>query len=267
MFSVHEESALLEKGCQDVPFLKREEETIDEILGGQIKVIQKSSGYRHSVDAYLLAHFVYLKKYDHVLDMGTGSGVISLIVARRFLCKKVVGVEIQEEMVDMAKRSVALNDLGNMVDIRQGDIRAIETLFDPQSFDVVIFNPPYRKLKSGRINPDYQKSVARHEIKSSLNDFLTASKYVLKTSGRVYIIYPASRMVELMHQMRNNSIEPKKLKMVHSYDHSRGEFVLVEGIKMGREELEVLPPFFIYNENGSYTEAMNRLFRELSEFR
>jgi tRNA1Val (adenine37-N6)-methyltransferase len=265
MLTVHDESVPLTKQYQDISSLKRKGETIDGILGGCLKVIQKEKGYRFSIDAYLLAHFVRLKKNERVLDMGTGSGIISMIVAHRWSCGKVIGIDIEEEMVDMAQRSVVLNNLCNRVEIRQGNIRAIETLFDPQSLDVVIFNPPYRKLKTGRTNPDYQKSVARHEIKGSLSDFLAASGYVLKMSGRAYIIYPASRMVELMFRMRDSCVEPKRMQMVHSQDRSRGEFVLVEGVKGGKEELEILPPLSIYTGNGVYSEAMTRLFREISE--
>jgi tRNA1Val (adenine37-N6)-methyltransferase len=265
MSNLHDESMPLKTDHKDVSSLKREGETVDDVFGGQIKIIQKERGYRFSIDAYLLAHFVCLKKNDRVLDMGTGSGVISIIVAHRWPYVKVVGVDVQEDMVDMAQRSVDLNDLCDRIEIRWVNVRETESFFDHQSFDVAIFNPPYRKLKSGRMNRDYQKSVARHEIEGSLRDFLAASAFVLKPSGRVYIIYPASRTVELICQMRHASIEPKRMKIVHSHERFRGEFVLVEGIKAGREELEILPPLFIYMGNGAYSEAMTRLFRELSE--
>jgi tRNA1Val (adenine37-N6)-methyltransferase len=266
MLPVPEESTSDMESDQNMTSLKGQTETVDGVLGGRLKIIQKEKGYRFSIDAYLLAHFVCMNKNDRVLDMGTGSGVIPIIVAHRYSCDKVVGIDIQEEMVDMARRSVALNGLDNKIDIMLGDIRTIEILFDHQSFDVVIINPPYRKRGSGRINPDYQKSVARHEITGCLSDFLTASRYVLKESGRVCIIYPASRLVELIFQMRLASIEPKRLQMVHSNDCSQGVFILVEGIKGGREEIEILPPLCIYGANGAYSEVMTWLFRELSEF-
>ncbi|MEN6321469.1 MAG: methyltransferase domain-containing protein [Syntrophaceae bacterium] len=242
-----------------------EDETIDEILGGRLRIVQKKKGYRFSLDAFLLAHFIRLKKDDHIIDLGTGSGVIAIIMGTRKECGRVVGIDVQEEMVDMAKRSVAVNTLSGKVEIRQGDVKQIEQLFPSLSFDVAIFNPPYRKLKSGRINPDNQKSIARHEIKGTLNDFLHASVYVLKKNGRVYIIYPATRMVELLSSMKATGIEPKRMQIVHSYTVSRGEFVLVEGIKGGREELEVVPPMFVYTDGGNYTDAMSSVFRELSD--
>jgi tRNA1Val (adenine37-N6)-methyltransferase len=245
--------------------LRREGETVDELLGRRVKIFQKEKGYRFSVDALLLAHFVRVEKGDRIVDLGTGSGVIAIIMAQRAGCAKVVGVDIQEELVDMATRSVMLNDLQERVNICHGDIRNIETLFKPKYFDISIFNPPYRKLKSGKINPNDQKSIARHEIRGTLHDFLKASIYLLKKSGRVYIIYPVTRMVGLLSSMRTAGMEPKRLRIVHSHSASRGEFVLVEGIKNGREELEVLPPLTVYSEDGQYTEAMGSVFRYLSD--
>ncbi len=256
----------MKKNGPHVSKLRREGETADELLGRRVKIFQKEKGYRFSVDALLLAHFVRLKRGDLIVDLGTGSGVIAIIMAQREGCGKVVAVDIQEELVDMATRSVMLNDLQEKVNICHGDIRKIETLFKPKSFDISIFNPPYRKLKSGRINPNNQKSIARHEIRGTLHDFLKASIYLLKKLGRVYIIYPATRMVGLLSSMRTAGMEPKRLRIVHSHSASRGEFVLVEGIKNGREELEVLPPLTVYSEDGQYTEAMDSVFRELSDF-
>jgi tRNA1Val (adenine37-N6)-methyltransferase len=255
----------MKKNDLHVSKLRREGETVDELLGRRVKVFQKEKGYRFSVDALILAHFVRVEKGDRIVDLGTGSGVIAIIMAQRAGCAKVVGVDIQEELVDMATRSVMLNDLQEKVNICHGDIRNIETLFKTKSFDISIFNPPYRKLKSGKINPNDQKSIARHEIKGTLHDFLKASIYLLKKSGRVYIIYPASRMVGLLSSMRTAGMEPKRLRIVHSHSASRGEFVLVEGVKNGREELEVLPPLTVYSEDGQYTEAMGSVFRYLSD--
>ncbi len=254
----------MKKNDPHVSKLRREGETADELLGGRVRILQKEKGYRFSVDSLLLAHFVRVKRGDLIIDLGTGSGVIAIILAQREGCGRVVGIDIQEELVDMAIRSVMLNDLPEKVNICHGDVRKIETLFKPKSFDVSIFNPPYRKLKSGGINPNDQKSIARHEIRGTLHDFLKASTYLLKKSGRIYIIYPATRMVGLLSSMRTAGMEPKRLRIVHSHSASRGEFVLVEGIKNGREELEVLPPLIVYSEDGQYTEAMESLFREFS---
>lgn len=244
--------------------LRREGETIDDLLGGQLKILQKKKGYRFSIDSLLLTHFVQLKEDDSVIDLGTGSGVILLILSHRFQCGKMIGVEIQNELADMARRSVKMNNLENRIEIVSGDIGEVESLFVPQSFNAVVFNPPYRRLNSGKINPDLEKAVARHEIKGTLRDFLLSAKYLAKEAGSVYLIYPAVRMVELLFQMRTCGIEPKRLRMVYSNCFSEGEFLLVEGKKGGGEELKVLQPLFIYHENGGYTEEMEAVFKEIS---
>ena len=244
--------------------LRREGETIDDLLGGQLKILQKKRGYRFSIDSLLLTHFVQMKRDDSVIDLGTGGGVILLILSHRFHCRKMVGVEIQNELVDMAGRSVKMNNLESRIEIVSGDIGEVESLFTPQSFNVVIFNPPYRKLNSGRINTDLEKAVARHEVKGTLRDFLLSAKYIVKETGSVYLVYPAVRMVELIFQMRTCGIEPKRLRIVYSSHFSEGEFLLVEGKKGGGEELKVLPPLFIYQKNGGYTDEMETIFKEIS---
>ena len=244
--------------------LKREGETVDDLLGGRLRIFQKEKGYRFSIDSLLLAHFVYLKRNDHVIDLGTGSSIISLILAYRFESAQIVGVEIQAQLVDMARRSVELNGLRSRVEVCRGNVKQIKDFLDPHSFDVAVFNPPYRKLNSGRINPHEEKAIARHEIMGSLGNFLNSAKYLLRSLGHVFSIYPATRGAELFRQMRNNDIEPKRIRMVHSNSLSSAEFILVEGIKNGGEELNVMPPLFIYGNNGKYTEEMEFILQEIS---
>lgn len=244
----------------------QEGETVDAICGGRLRIIQKKRGYRFSLDALLLAHFVALRKGDEVIDLGTGGGVIALILAYRFGCGRVLGIDIQQGLVEMAGRSVALNRLEGQVEIRRGDIRFPDGFCRPQSFSTAVFNPPYRRLRSGRLNPDSEKAVARHETAGSAGDFFAAASYALRPDGQAYAIYPASRMVELLLRMRESRIEPKQLRMVHSRRGGPGVFVLLEGVKGGREELKALPPLFIYGEAGGYTPEMKEIFTDLSAF-
>lgn len=241
-----------------------EEETLDEILDGRLRVFQNKKGYRFSLDSLMLAHYVSLKPRTRTIDLGCGNGIILLILAKCFPGVQFAGLEIQEKLAFLARKNSRLNDLEKRVEIVTGDARHIKNLFPPCSFETVIFNPPYRKLNSGRINPLEEKAIARHEIIGSLKDFLNASQYLLKPGGKVFTIYPAKRFIELADLFRRNNIEPKRMKLVYSDHNSEAEFTLVEGKQNGREELKIEPPFFIYEKNKSYTQEMSRIFSELS---
>lgn len=244
--------------------LDMEEETLDEILNGLVRVYQKKRGYRFSLDSILLSHFVSLKQLARVMDIGCGSGIILFILAKRYSHSRCSGLEIQANLAGMAQKSSRINGLEHRVDIIQGDARDIKNLFSERSFDTVIFNPPYRKLNSGRVNPHEEKAIARHEINGSLNDFLKAANYLLKPRGNVYTIYPAKRLVELVYIFRRNAMEPKRMKLVFSDSDSDAAFVLAEGKKGSREELKMEPPLFIYDRDKHYSQAMSGIFNELS---
>ena len=165
-----------------------DEETVDEILEGSLKIRQSKRGYRFNLDSLILAHFVSLKSRSVNMDLGCGNGVIALVLARRYPSTHWTGLEIQKGLASLSHKNVERNDLGKRVGIVLGDAREVKRNFAANSFDNVIFNPPYRKLSSGRINPLLEKAVARHEIKGSLSDFLAASRYLLKPTGRVFAI-------------------------------------------------------------------------------
>ena len=243
-----------------------EEETADGILNGSLLVFQKKKGYRFSLDSILLSHFALLKPKTSNIDLGCGSCIIMLILARRFPRTTWTGVEIQEDLAALAQKNVQANGLEGRIKILCDDARAIKKILPANSFDAVIFNPPYRKLKSGRINPQLEKAIARHEIKGSLKEFLQAAKYLLKPGGRVFTIYPAKRLVELISLFRLSAIEPKRLKLVFSDYCSTAEFVLVEGRAQSREELEIEQPLYVYDQDKKYTREMSAVFNELSQF-
>jgi tRNA1Val (adenine37-N6)-methyltransferase len=244
--------------------LKKTGETADKLMGGSVLVLQKEKGYRFSIDAILLAHFVDLEGHDSVCDLGTGSAVIPIILSKGNDRVNIAGVEIQDELADMAMRNVRLNDLEHSVRIYKGDVKKIGGLFDGESFQCVFFNPPYRRMNSGRINPDREKAVARHEIEGTVADFLSAARYLLSEGGSVHVIYPATRSVELIFTMRKMALEPKRMRIVHSNNCSRAQFILAEGIKGGGEELHIMPPLFIYNSDGVYSGEMEAIFREIN---
>jgi len=244
--------------------LIREDETLESLYGGRLQILQKKKGYRYTIDSVLLAHFVEPNKGERILELGAGSGVISLLLAFRNPGVRVTGLELQSELAEMAGRSISINGLEDRVNMIPGDVRNAAELLEARSQDVVVFNPPYRKMGSGKLNPGREKALARHEIAGSVTDFLRAASYALEPGGRVCLIYPCSRMVEAIHRMRVEKMEPKRLRMVHSRPGSRGDFILVEGMKGGGEELAVLPPLFVYQEGEKYSEELEALFRNLS---
>ncbi|MCH8054666.1 MAG: tRNA1(Val) (adenine(37)-N6)-methyltransferase [Deltaproteobacteria bacterium] len=231
-------------------------ETLDALFQGRLTIIQKKGGYRFSLDAVLLAHFVEVDGREKIIDLGTGSGVIPLVLASLYPSVRVIGLELQEEMVQRALRSVVCNGLEDRVGIVQGDVCSIQQDFSPQGFDAAVCNPPYRGLRNGRINADPERRVARHEIKGYLRDFLRAGFYLLRRKGKMALIYPAARTLDLLQTMRQESLEPKRLRLVHSFEGATATLVLAEGIKDGRSELKIMPPLVIYTQGRKYTEEM-----------
>ncbi len=241
-----------------------EEETVDEILEGSLRIHQSRRGYRFNLDSLLLAHFANLKPRSRNMDLGCGNGVILLVLAKRFPETFWEGLEIQPQLAALADKNVHLNGLTNRITISVQDARKVKNYYPAHSFDHVVFNPPYRRLSSGQINPHPEKALARHEIQGSLADFLSASRYLLKPAGRVFTIYPAKRLVEMIYLFRINKIEPKRMKLVFSDALSDAEFILVEGRSGSREELKMEPPLYIYEKQKQYSQAMKKIFSDLA---
>jgi len=230
-------------------------------LGG-LRICQKRKGYRFSIDAVVLAHHVSLKAAGVAVDLGTGCGVIPLILASRFPLVQLYGIEIQKELAELALKNVRLNHMEGRITILHADMKDLRSYLRAGVADVVLSNPPYRKLCSGRLNPDPEKAVAKHEVKASIADVLAAAEKLLKVSGRVFVIYPADRATDLLTQMRASRLEPKRLRFIHSKEKSAAELVLAEGLKLGKPGLKVAAPLFVHNKDGSYTDEMSAMLGE-----
>jgi len=237
------------------------EETLDTLFAGRLKIFQKKSGYRFAIDALLLAHFSKPRPADRIIELGTGCGVIPLILTLQQKGAKVIGVEIQPSLADLARKNADLNHLSSRLEIWEKDLKDLIGGNQGGQFDLVISNPPYRKVGSGRINPLLEKAVARHEIKATLKDVLEAAHYLLKIKGRLTVIYPAGRAVDLIQEMRQLHLEPKKLQFVHSHLNDEACLVLAEAVKGGMVQAKVLPPFILYRSKGRYTPQAQALFR------
>jgi len=232
----------------------------DLFFNGKMILRQPLKGYRHAIDPVLLAHFCQPGIGDQVLDLGTGNGIIPVILAFRKKDITISAVEIQTELYQMALENISLNQLTDRVTVVNKDMRELPGIFPTASFDLVVSNPPYIKQAAGRINPDSQKAIARHEIKITLDELLKTAYAMMKSSGRFSVIFSANRMADLICKMRQHDIEPKRIRFVHARKTDDAKLVLVEGRKHGKEGLKTLAPVVIYDREEQYTDEINWMF-------
>jgi len=221
-------------------------EKIEDLGDKGLKIIQASDSYRFSVDSIFLLNFIRVKNYEKIIDLGTGSGIIPLLLFGKRKGLSIYGIEIQKNLADMARKSIELNKLQNHITIIQEDLKNIKDVFKNQQFDVVVSNPPYISLGQGKINPSSSKAIARHEIKGDLEDIISTSNYLLKNKGRIYLIYRSAKLIKLLLALKKYSIEPKVVKFIHPRQGKNANLVLLEGIKGGKEELKIEDPIFQY---------------------
>jgi len=226
-------------------FSSAPDETLDPFFDGSLQILQKKKGYRFSIDAILLSQFISLRKGEKAIDLGTGCGIIPLLLAKATKAHSFVGIEIQRDLAELAGRNVALNRLEERITILHRDFKTLKGVFSPGAFDVVFSNPPYRKHLTGRVNPSPEKAIARHEIKGTLDDLIKMAAYLLPAKGRCYLIYSASRAVDLLFTLRRHKLEPKRLRFVHPKKEEDAKFILVESVKASGAELKVMGPLFL----------------------
>ncbi|MGH7852485.1 MAG: tRNA1(Val) (adenine(37)-N6)-methyltransferase [Candidatus Binatia bacterium] len=235
-------------------------ESLDTVFARKVRVFQSRSGYRFSLDSLLLANFVTIKGAEKVVDLGSGNAIIPLLLAHLYSpITAMTGIEIQPAMVERARRNVAVNGLDKRVKILQGDVREIGKHYAPADCDVVVCNPPYRKLSSGRISVNDERRIARHELNGDLDAFLRAGAFLLRNKGRMALVYLAGRSADLIVAMRQAGIEPKRLRMVHSFPEAEASLILLEGVKGGKAGLAVLPPLVIYRRAKQYTDGVTAI--------
>jgi tRNA1Val (adenine37-N6)-methyltransferase len=238
-------------------------QTSDTLFGGRLIVCQEEKGYRFSLDAVLLAGLTRVRKDDRVIDLGTGCGVIPLVLAYRAkTVGKIAGIEIQPELAELAQKNVEENNFSGRVEIHRMDFREVSQAFEAGSFDLALSNPPYRKPGTGLISPSRQKAIARHELSATIADVLRAAGYLLREGGRAALVYPSVRLGNLLRSALDCGFSPKRLTIVYSYPGGPSRLVHLECRKGGGEELKVEQPFFIYGTNGSYSDAMQKLYNE-----
>ena len=234
--------------------------TQDSIFNGKVTVKQDRVGYRFSIDAVILAHCVRPKPGERVVDLGTGCGIVPLIIGYRHPATHMFGIVIQKELADIAEINIRENGMQAKIRILRRNLETIQPVMFQGPVDIVVSNPPFRKTASGRINPNPQRAVARHEISVTLLGVVKAASDILKKGGVFILIYTSERLSELIQHMQTCGLEPKHMRFIHSRTDSESKLFMMEGVKQGRPGLKVGPPIVIYDENGVYTEEIEGMF-------
>ena len=236
------------------------DEGVDDLQLNGLKLIQKQQGFRFGVDAVLLSHFANIKSKHRVIDLCTGTGIVPFLAYGKYAPKEVIGLEIQEDMVEMANRSSALNDITDVVKFVHGDLKDKALLDSLGKFDVLTVNPPYKLNNAGIVNPNDKLAIARHEVMCTLEDVIVAARRLLKDNGRMFIVHRPERLADIFGLMRKYKIEPKRVRMVQPNIKKAPNIVLVEGQRDGGAFLKWEETLYVYDDNGNYSEEIDRIY-------
>ena len=238
----------------------KERERVDDLQRNGYRIIQRTDGFCFGMDAVLLSGFAMVKKGERALDLGTGTGIIPILLEAKTEGEHFSALEIQREVADMARRSVSLNGLEEKIQIVEGDIREASQIFGAASFDVVTSNPPYMNDAHGLKNPDLPKAIARHEVLCTLDDVAREASRVLKTGGRFYMVHRPHRLAEIITVLRGYKLEPKRMKMVHPFADRGANMVLIEAVKGGGVFLKMEAPVIVFKEPGVYADEIRDVY-------
>lgn len=236
-----------------------EHERLDYLMKEHLRIIQNDEVFSFSTDALLLGHFTEVRKNDSIMDLCSGNGVVPLLLSYKTK-RQIDGIEIQHQLIDMANRSIAFNQLTAQIQMYEMDLKAVRTQFKPSQYSLVTCNPPYFKSNQLHQHQKNAHKIARHEIMCSLEDCCIAARHLLKQGGRLVMVHRAERLMDVLSNMRDSGIEPKKLYFVYSKKEKDAQTIIVEGRKGGNQGLAIQPPFYIYNEDGTYTSEMREVY-------
>ena len=235
-------------------------ERIDELNYEGLKIIQNTEGFCFGVDSVLLTEFARdIKKQSKIVDLGTGTGILSILLSKKVNAKKIYGIELQKDVAEMAKRSIKLNSLENIIEIINADINEIK--LENNTFDVVVTNPPYKKLGTGINNKEEKQKISRYETSANLEDWIRVSSKLLKDNGSFYIVYRTDRLSELIENLRKYKLEVKRMRFVYSNINEQSNLVLIKAVKGAGVFLKVEKPLIIYNLDGSYTDEILNIYK------
>lgn len=235
-------------------------ERIDTLKTSGFRVIQEEKRFCFGIDAILLADFAKVRNNEKVCDLGTGTGIIPILLAAKNSSLKIDALEIQSESADMAKRSVCLNNLDEEINIVEGDIKTACEYFSKNTYDAVTSNPPYMIAEHGEGNGNDEKTIARHEVLCTLDDVVRAASELLKSQGRFYMIHKPFRLAEIMSVMMKYKLEPKRMRLCYPYVDKEPTMVLIEGVKCAKSRITVEPPLIVYEKTGGYTKEIEEIY-------
>lgn len=241
----------------------KDNERIDDLQLNNLKIIQNKDGFCFGIDAVLLSDFAKdIRNNSKVLDLGTGTGIVSILLCEKTKLSKIYGIDIQKDVCDMASRSIRLNKLENKFEIINTNIKNLNETFEDNSFDAIVSNPPYKKDNTGLKNESETKLISRHEITASLEDFISVSSKLLKNNGNIYMVHRPERLSDLFYLLKKYNLEPKKLRLVQSYTNSKPKLILVKATKNAKSFLNIEEPLIIYNKDGSYTDEILKIYNK-----
>ena len=239
----------------------KENEKIEDLQCKGLRIIQNKKWFCFGMDAVLLTNYCDIKNNSTVVDLGTGTGIIPILLSGKRNYSKAYAIEIQEEVAEMAKRSVMLNDLQDKIEVLNIDLKDVLNYLPSNSFDAVISNPPYKLNNSGIVNPSDKKAISRHEIMCSLKDVISTASSLLKQYGRFYMVHRPDRLADIMCILRKYRLEPKQIRFVHPRAAEKPNMILIRASKNGNPELKFDPPLYIYGEDGKYTKDVYDIYQ------
>ena len=241
----------------------KENERIDDLEYKGLKIIQNTEGFCFGIDAVILSDFAKdIRNKSKVIDLGTGTGILCILLSAKTNLEKIYGIEIQEDVADMAKRSVKLNNLENKIEIINKNILDLTDIFEKNSIDSIVANPPYQKAETGKTNDKENLYISRHEVTASLKDFIKVSSDLLKSGGSIYMVHKPERLAEISYELKINKLEPKKLRFVYPNYREEPKLILIKATKNAKEFLRIEKPLVIYKEQGQYTDEILEIYNK-----
>ena len=241
----------------------KETERIDDLEYKGLKIIQNKNGFCFGIDSVLLSDFAKeIRNNSKVLDLGTGTGILCILLSAKTKLQKIYGIDVQEEVIEMAKRSVKLNNLEDKIELLHKNIKELGEIFEKNSFDSIVTNPPYKKISTGKINEKENKYISRHEVTATLEDFIKVSFDLLKDKGSLYMVHRPERLAEIIFTLKKYKLEPKIIRLVHSTYEEEPKLVLIKAVKNAKEFLKVEKPLIVYNEKGEYTKEILKIYNK-----